>query len=185
VNVSGGDLDGDGYDEILTGPGPGAIFGPHVRGWNVDGGPATVLPGSGFFAYGTRKYGAVVGAGDADGDGYDEILTAPGPGAVFSAHIRGWNYSGASITPLQGCNFFAWPLREARYGGRINAGADLDSDGRAELVAGCGPDPLVHSSPVKGFRYDGGDVTAWFSFQAYPSSYTHGTNVASGRFLIP
>lgn len=36
VNVSTAELEGDGYSEILTGAGPGAIFGPHVRGFNFD-----------------------------------------------------------------------------------------------------------------------------------------------------
>ena len=31
-------MDGDALHEIISGAGPGAVFGPHVRGWNVDGG---------------------------------------------------------------------------------------------------------------------------------------------------
>lgn len=41
ANVEGGDVDDDGFDEVLTGPGPGPVFAPQVRGWNVDGGAAT------------------------------------------------------------------------------------------------------------------------------------------------
>jgi len=181
TNVTGGDIDGDGFDEIVTGPGPGAVFGPHIRGWNVDGGPASSIPKVSFFAYGTKKYGAVVAFGELDRDGFDEIITAPGPSGLFSAHVRGWDYDNASITPVPGCSFFAWPSTDVRFGARVYGGADLDGDGRNELVVGAGPDPSA-GSPVKVFKYNGAGVTEWFSLQAFASSYTHGTNVAAGRF---
>jgi hypothetical protein len=78
VNVACGDLDGDGYDEIVTGAGPGNIFGPHVRGWNIDGSAAAPMSGVSFFAYNSGYFGVAVGAADLDGDGRDEILTMPG-----------------------------------------------------------------------------------------------------------
>ena len=133
VNVSGGDIDSDGFDEIITGPGPGAVFGPHVRGWNVDGGPATAIPAVSFIAYGTRKFGVRVAYGQLDGDVFDEIVTAPGPSSFFGSHIRGWNYDNDSISALPGCSFFAWPSAEARYGAQVYAGGDLDLDCSCEL----------------------------------------------------
>ncbi len=178
VRVSAGDIDGDGCDEIITGAGPGAVYGPHVRGWDVDGGPATAMPGVSFLAYGTLKYGVNVSSGDVDGDGIDEIVTGAGPGAVFSPHVRGWNYDGSSITPLPGLSFFAWDA--VRFGASVFAGADLNGDDRAELVVGCGPDPDA-GTPVKVFLYDGQNVTEWFSLQAF-TGMTQGTNVAAGRF---
>jgi hypothetical protein len=95
VNVSTADIDGDGIDEILTGAGPGAVFGPHVRGWNVDGGAVTPFGDISYFAYGTLRWGVNVAGGDIDGDGLDEIITGAGPGTVFGPHVRGWDYDGS------------------------------------------------------------------------------------------
>ncbi len=180
VNVASGDLDGDGYDEIVTGAGPGAIYGPHVRGWNVDGGAAAAISGVSFFAYGTNKFGVNVSCGDIDGDGMAEIITGAGPGQVFGAHVRGWNCDGAAVIAISGINFFAWPPEEVRFGARVSALADLNGDGRAELLVGQGPDPVA-STTVKVYRYDGAQLTPWFDLEAYPG-LTHGVNVAAGRF---
>ena len=119
VNVACGDIDGDGMDEIITGPGPSIVFGPHVRGWNVDGGTASPIPGISFFAYDTSEYGLEVGAGDLDGDGIDEILTAPGPGPGFAARVRGWNYDGVALTAMGGIDFLAYPADEVVYGAKV------------------------------------------------------------------
>jgi len=180
VNVSAGDIDGDGFDEIVTGSGPGAVYGPHVRGWNVDGTLVTPIPEVSFFAYGTNKFGVNVTCGDLDGDGMAEMVTGAGPGAVFGAHVRGWNYDGTTVTELPGINFFAWPPEEARYGAEVFAGADLDGNGLDDLVVGCGPDPDA-GTPVKVYLYDGIQLTEWFSLEAFPGM-SRGTNVAAGRF---
>ena len=180
VNVACGDLDGDGFDEIVTGPGPGAVYGPHVRGWNIDGGTAVPLPGVSFLAYNTRSMGVVVACGDVDGDGIDEIVTGPGPGASFGALVRGWDIDGSSAS-LPGINFFAWPPAEYGYGVRIAVDTDMDGDGRSEIVAGPGPDPSA-GTPLRVFSFDGSTISLRLSNEAYPPGWTHGTNVASGRF---
>jgi fibronectin-binding autotransporter adhesin len=180
VNVEAGDIDGDGYDEIVTGAGPGAVFGPHVRGWNVDGGSAQAMPQVSFFAYGTHRFGVEVTCGDVDGDGSDEIVTGPGPGSIFGAHVRGWNYDGTSVSPLPGFSFFAWPPSEVHYGASVFAGADLNNDGRDDLLVGRGPDPDA-ASLAKAYHYEGGQVTEWFSLDAFPD-LTFGANVAAGEY---
>jgi len=182
VNVSAGDIDGDGYDEIVTGAGPGAVYGPHVRGWDVDGGSVTSIPGVNFLAYGTNKYGVNATCGDIDGDGIDEIITGAGPGAVFGPHVRGWNVDGGSATAMANLSFFAWPAEELRYGANVFSGADLNGNGRDEIVVGQGPDPVA-GTWIKVYMYDGSQEIEWLSLEAFGDmGLTEGVNVAAGRF---
>jgi hypothetical protein len=181
VDVAAGDIDGDGYAEIVTGAGPGPVFGPHVRGWNVDGGTAAAIPAVSFFAYGTNLYGVQVACGDVDGDGIDEVITGPGPSPAFAPHVRGWNFDGSSVAPLPGFSFLAWPASEAVFGAQVASGTDLDLDGRDELVVAPGPDPAVET-PVRVYAYDGGQVAMLFSFTSFPSGISHGAGVTAGRF---
>ncbi len=180
VNVAAGDIDGDGYDEIVTGAGPGDIYGPHVRGWNVDGGAAAAIPAVSYFAYGTFKKGVRISCGDVDGDGVAEIITGPGPSGVFGAHIRGWDYDGGTLAEIPGINFFAWPVEEGLYGANVSAMADLDGDGRSEIIVGQGPDPAAGTT-VKVYSFDGSQTTMLFDLDAYgDGGLNHGVNVAAG-----
>jgi len=182
VNVTAGDLDGDGFDEIVTGPGPGGMYGPHVRGWNVDGGPVTLIDGVSFLAYGTQKYGVTVACGDVDGDGIDEIITGPGPGAIFGAHVRGWNVDGGSATLIPEISFFAWPTSDLRYGARVSSGTDLNGNGRDEILVGQGPDPDA-GTWIKVFIFDGTETMEWIVIDSFGDlGMTRGANVAAGRF---
>jgi hypothetical protein len=89
VNVSVGDVNGDGCDEIITGAGPGG--GPHVRFFN-DKGCAL----GGFFAYAKDFRGGVnVTTGDINNDDQDEIITGSGPGG--DSQVKYFNDKGCAL----------------------------------------------------------------------------------------
>ena len=178
VNVAAGDIDGDGTEEILTGAGPGAVFGPHVRAFSWDGASVSAVSGVSFFAYGTPRFGVNVTAGDIDGDGIDEIITGAGPGEIFGAHVRAFDHDGGpGVSPVPGVSFFAFET--PRFGVRVSSG-DLDGDGTDEILAVPGPGPSF-GCLVRGFRLEEGSVTPvesvdFFAFD--PAMARFGGNVA-------
>ena len=93
-------LVGQGRDDLLTGPGPGAGFGPQARGWRFDGTAVVPVAHVNFYAYATPSFGVVVGGGDVDGDLIGEILTAPGPSPAFAPAVRGWDTDGAPVAAI-------------------------------------------------------------------------------------
>jgi len=137
VSVASGDIDGDGVDEIVTGAGAGGT--PEVRVFSRTG----ELQKS-FLAYAPGFRGGVsVASGDIDGDGKDEIVTAPGRGG--GPHVRVFAGNG---TALQ--SFFAYD-RSLRAGVFV-ALADLDGDGKEDIVTGLGTGA---ASEVRTFRGPG------------------------------
>ena len=176
VNVACGDIDGDGIDEIITGAGPGAVFGPHVRGWNYDGDTVTPMAGVSFFAYGTPKWGVNIACADIDADGSDEIITGAGPGPVYGAHIRSWDVDGASA-PASGVSFLAFSSQ--LWGVNVACG-DIDGDGRAEIIAGAGPGEVM-GTHIRAFDVEGTSATAIaaVSFFAYEGA-GYGVRVGCG-----
>ena len=174
VNVASGDIDADGFEEILTGPGPGPVFGPQVRAFTPAGVP---LNGASFFAYGTPRFGTNVGAGRLETDKSREILTGAGAGAVFGPHVRGWSYlSSGQVTPIPGVNYFAY--QTLKYGAAVGA-SDVDEDGYAEILSGPGPG-AVFGAQVRVWQFDDVLISLFpgGSFNAHASTY--GVWVAGG-----
>ena len=177
AHAEGGDLDGDARDEIVTGPGPGAVFGPHVRAFDWDGGTLTAMAKISFFAFSTLRFGVHVDGGSLDADGYSEILTAAGPGAVFGAAVRAFDYDGTAVVALQKVNFLAYA--SLAFGAEV-AVADVDGDSIGEILTGPGPS-IVNPSEVRGFDYDGVALTAIAGLDFTTFGNRYGIRVAGGE----
>jgi len=186
VNVTCGDIDGDGNDEIVTGAGPGDVFGPHVRGWDVDGGTAEPLSAVSYFAYGTLRWGVNVACGDIDGDGIDEIVTGPGPSEQFSSHVRGWNYDGDTIESMTDVNFIAYASFPKSMGCLVACG-DADNDRVDEILTAPGPHP-DNPAYIKTWNYDDNvlSLVQGKSFLVFETGEYHaGARIALGRPYQP
>ncbi|MFN7970819.1 MAG: hypothetical protein U0166_00455 [Acidobacteriota bacterium] len=176
VNVASARLDADAFAEILTGAGPGEVFGPQVRAFNYDGASVTAIQKINFFAYSTLKYGVNVAGGQLDGDTFDEMLTGPGPSAAFGAQVRGFNYDGTIVSALAKVNFLAFA--SGTYGANP-AAADVEADGYEEILAGRGPGASL-AAEVATFDVDGGNVVPKGPPIVTTAGTLYGANVAGG-----
>ncbi|MFC1687977.1 FG-GAP repeat domain-containing protein, partial [Patescibacteria group bacterium] len=90
VNVSVGDVDNDGSNDIVVSPQSSA--GPQIRTFNNDG---TVK--AQFFSYASTLRGNFTSfVADLNGDGTTEIVTAPGPG--MGPQVRTFNQNGTALS---------------------------------------------------------------------------------------
>jgi hypothetical protein len=188
-SLATGNLDKDSAKEVIVGAGPGG--GPLVRRFEQVPGATTTstttssgrrrsststststapanltntsIPGD-FYAYDQSFSGGIdVAAADTDGDGKAEIITAAGPGG--GPHIKVFSAAGVLIS-----QFFAY---DTKFRGGVNvAAADLDGDGKAEIITG----PKDLGGPhVKVFTAGG---TLIREFMAYDPNFHGGVDVA-------
>lgn len=119
VYVTATDINGDGKDEIITGPGEGGR--PQVRVFNLDGRPLYQ-----FLAYDSTFTGGVdVAARPATADQKARIITAPGPGG--SPEIRVFRADGGLVN-----KFFAY---DTGFSGGVRVDvANIDTDTNATEI---------------------------------------------------
>ena len=160
ANIASGNLDGDSNPEIVTGTafGGGGRTIINIHDTNGD------LKHK-FFAYGEVFRGGVdVAVADVDGDGKQDIITAAGPGG--GPHIKVFKPDGTLIT-----EFFAYGTNFR--GGVYVSAADMDGDGKAEIVTGPGAGGGPH---VRMFNGNGVVQKELF---AYDAGFTGGVDVAA------
>ena len=160
ANVSSGHFDSDRQPDFVVGTAFGGGGRTIVRTYDNRG--QLMID---FFAYGdVLRSGVDVAAADFDGDGIDEIVTAPGPGG--GPHIKVFKANGSLVSEFMAYN------AGFRGGVRV-AAADIDGDGIAEIITA----PWSTGGPhVKVFDSKGNLKT---ELMAYSAGFFGGVDVAA------
>ncbi len=133
-----GDVNGDGYDDVIMGEPGGAGFARvHIYHGSAsglpDGAPDTTLSAPN--SPDNDNFGtSVSGAGDVNGDGYDDVIvgaqSTPGGGAVYGYH---GSASGISTA-------VAWepdiPANSNSFGYYVRSAGDVNGDGYDDVLVG-------------------------------------------------
>jgi hypothetical protein len=161
VEVAVGDVNRDGFADIIVGAGPGG--GPHVR--IFDGQTGGLI--NEFMAFALNFRGGVrVAAADLDVDGFADIIVGAGPGG--GPHVRAWSLqSGRSLA-----DFF--PYAGSFSGGVFVAGSARTADEQPSIITGAGAGGGPH---VRSFSADGKRVVAEGFVAAF--NFTGGVRVAA------
>jgi hypothetical protein len=167
VRVAAGDVNGDGFVDIITGLGNGAAA--HVKAF--DGRNLNELRS--FLAYDGFTGGVYVAAGDVNDDGLDDIITGAGVGGP--THVKVFNGDGSGLLH----SFLAYPgvTNEVRVGA-----GDVNGDGFADIITGLGPGAAAHVKVFSGQNLD--LLNSFFAYASYTGGvYVAGVTPATG--LIP
>jgi len=164
VRVAVGDVDGDGAAEIVTAPAAGGWTELRVFDGRTFAQRAALLP----FRDGVWWNGAFVATGDTNGDGRAEIVDGLDAGCCTTLHVL----DGA--TGAESAGFFPFGNGSER-GARV-ASADLNGDGRAELLA-----VSPGSSAVDAFGVAGGEP--FRTYQVFGDEAPGGATIAAGDLL--
>lgn len=163
VETATGDVNGDGTPDIIVAAGPGA--GPHVKVF--DG--LTGAEIRSFYAYDPSfRGGVMVASADVNGDGFDDIIT--GAMSEGGPHVKVFDgKTGAEIA-----SFYAFDP-SLTTGVRV-AAADINGDGKADIVVSTGP-----GTPARVRVFDGRNQIVLSDFSPF-SGFTGGIYVAAGDF---
>ncbi|QGJ71517.1 Hypothetical protein PBC10988_32240 [Planctomycetales bacterium 10988] len=163
--VAVGDVNGDGFDDIITSVDVGG--GPHIKAFDFQTGDVITE----FYAYHPEFVGGVrIACGDVNGDGHDEIITAPGVGGGPRVRV----FNGMTGAPMIGpaTDFYAYDA--AFLGGIYVAAGDIDNDGRDDIITapGAGGGPHIRA-------FSSADLSLLQDFYAYNPAFLGGVRVGS------
>jgi hypothetical protein len=182
IRVAGGDVNGDGFGDVITGQGS---YGSKVKvSFGASGVMDALPPAPVEFTAGAPRLrdGIFITAADTTGDGIAEIIVGRGrAGSNAGASIGIFKLGG--ITPPPEITTIALSNKTYLYGARV-AATDLNFDGKADIVVGAGP---LGRSTVQFFDpQTQAELTPPPSaFTAFPSSRNLGVFTAAGAPPVP
>ena len=180
VNVATGDVNGDGFADVLVGSGVGG--GPRVRVLSGDLiNSTTQVTIADFFAYeNTFRGGVNVGSGTLSGGKFADVIAGAGFGGaprvrVFAGAVFNDPLAPLPAAPVSVADYFAY---DSGFRNGVNvASGDVNGDGRSDVITGAG----VGGGPdVRAFSGTTSNTVA--AFFAYENTFRGGVRVAATDF---
>jgi len=189
--ASAGDIDGDGYDDLIVGaPFSDAVMADEGRAFVYVGSAGGLSTSAAWTIDGTldnQQLGAsVASAGDVNGDGFGDVVIGS-PGFDFDrglAAIHAGSAMGLSSSPLwtgEGDSF------SSGFGTSVALAGDLDGDGFGDVIVGA-PTPLSRGQAhvflggadevVEGPTLECDQTNARFGFSVAPAGDVNGDGYA-------
>ena len=140
--ATGGDVDGDGYDDLVIGDPDYPCGGSYCTNWGeitLYRGSATGLSGAPDWRFegdrnSSRLGRAVAMAGDLNGDGYDDVV-AGAPSDYSTGRVLAFYGSPRGLAPVP-----HWIAQHGEgcygFGDQLSLAGDLNGDGYDDLLAG-------------------------------------------------
>lgn len=170
LSITGGFLLRGSEPNIVVGTGVGAA--PQISVYTVQGKLVTR-----FFPYLSKlRTGVNVAVADVDGDGNDDLVTAPA--GNYAGLLRAYRYDPKTKKFSRIAEFTA---QTSKFKGGINiAAADLDRNGYAEIIAA--PAVKGRGSRIEVYQYNSTTkrVVSRAVFSAYDKKFNGGIEVSAG-----
>jgi hypothetical protein len=160
-SVSGGDVDGDGFSDIIIGSSKHTENEPDEGSVTVFHGAASNLSQASEWSFEsdqTASYlGQLAGAGDVNGDGFDDlVIGAPGftdgqssEGKVFLFH------GNSSGLPISSSDQIQLNTANANLGASVDGAGNVNGDGFEDVLIGAPGDPGATSAEGRAVLYFG------------------------------
>lgn len=175
-----GDINADGYDDLLVGSAdanPNGSFSGVARIYSGRVG-SLLREVTGAAAF-TKAGSGVAGAGDVNGDGFDDyIIGASGDDSISPGRGSATVYSGADGSVLY---IFAGENDFDSFGADVDGGTDLNGDGVADFLIGADQTDFSGTSSGSVYAYSGADGTLlWRVDGPFAYNYFGGEVAAAG-----
>jgi len=147
---SAGDINGDGYDDVVVGANSSDLKAPSAGAAFIYYGGSSMQTTSTYDVYNVASGLSVSSAGDVNGDGYDDIIIGRAGAFIY------WSGRNMDTTSTYE-HYFEYPFPGGgSFGKSVSSAGDVNGDGYDDLIVGAPGSSIKGVAAGAAFIYHGG-----------------------------